>query len=303
MKTEVTISGILAKADELRRKIKDHEDAIGELQIGIKAIDHVVAMYNRGEFGNVPTEKPQPEAKNEQPAPPAPPAPSTSPQGEAKEPRAQVEKEPKRRHGGVMHGQCIVDGCERASTAKGMCAKHYRKEWMKKQLAKQQVHPLVEGTAEAKKECWRTDVPDEKWEGGQEERFHRVLSKAAGKPTDSWKESAALADAPTAEIPPVNSPTWKRTCKSTCCDAPVFAGEKHSHGLYYCGKCGKGCLWKSGQPLAISWSCRVDGCKSIVPAADGYCWKHYQERGKKPSQQETDVLSEIASPSEDDDGK
>lgn len=54
---------------------------------------------------------------------------------------------------------------------------------------KKKVHPLViMNEEESRNICWRTDVSDEAWEAGQDERFNRCLALAFGKKSDDWKK-------------------------------------------------------------------------------------------------------------------
>lgn len=65
---------------------------------------------------------------------------------------------------------------------------------------------------------------------------------------------------------------------SACCDAPVKVGKRHDIGNRYCTKCGRGCYWRSNGAMPTEWTCKTPGCKSIMPKADGYCFKCYAKR-------------------------
>ncbi|MHB0955690.1 MAG: hypothetical protein ACYC0X_04855 [Pirellulaceae bacterium] len=86
--------------------------------------------------------------------------------------------------------------------------------------------------------------------------------------------------------------------RSGCCDVEVYEGKKHEYGNRYCSKCWEPCQWKSTKPLATAWSCKIDGCKSLCPFAEGYCKKHYQEFGAKKNVPNTTWSQRIATPSE-----
>lgn len=67
---------------------------------------------------------------------------------------------------------------------------------------------------------------------------------------------------------------------SYCCDAPVHTGKAHDIGNRYCTKCGDPCYWRSNRPLAVSWACKTNGCRSQVPGRNGYCFGCSGKQGK-----------------------